>query len=70
MNAISTWSDPIVAEIHGIRERLAQEYENDLYAYSQAAESHCQTLGFDFVESPRRQLIPPGLPNQGSAADV
>ena len=48
--------DPIVAEIHAARERLAEEYHNDLLAYSQAAEAHCHALGFRFVESPRRAV--------------
>lgn len=49
--------DPIVAEIHATRERLADQYHNNLTAYSKAAELHCQTLGFHIVESPRRQPI-------------
>jgi hypothetical protein len=51
------WHDPIVDEIHATRERLAEQYHNDLIAYSQAAESHCLNLGFRIVESPRRQPI-------------
>lgn len=51
--------DPIVAEIHAARERLAEEYHNDLLAYSQAAEAHCHALGFRFVESPRRAVQKP-----------
>ena len=57
MNTMQTWHDPIVAEIHAIREFLAEKYHNDLRAYSQAAESHCRALGFQFVESPRRQTV-------------
>lgn len=37
--------------------RLAEEYHNDLLAYSEAAEAHCHALGFRFVESPRRQVM-------------
>jgi hypothetical protein len=55
MNAAAMRHDPVVAEIHAAREQLAEQYRNDLLAYSQAAEAHCHTLGFRFVESPRRR---------------
>ena len=42
--------DPIVAEIHAMRERLASQFQNDLAAYSLAAEVHCRALGFRFAE--------------------
>lgn len=57
MNTTETWHDSIVAEIHAARELLADQYHNDLLAYSKAAESHCRALGFRFVESPRRQTV-------------
>ena len=47
--------DPIVAEIHAVRERLASQYQNDLSAYSLAAETHCRALGFKFAEGPRSE---------------
>ena len=52
--------DPIVAEIHAMRERLASQYQNDLAAYSLAAEAHCLALGFKFVEGhrPGRTQVP------------
>ena len=53
MNTTQPGHDPIVAEIHATRERLAEQYHNDLVAYSQAAETHCRALGFRMVESPR-----------------
>ena len=53
MNQSLPWHDPIVTEIHATRERLAEQYHNDLVAYSQAAERHCRALGFRIVESPR-----------------
>jgi hypothetical protein len=56
MNSPQPLPDP-VAEIHNIRELLANQYQNDLYLYSQSAESHCRALGFHIVESPRRQRI-------------
>ena len=45
--------DPIVAEIHAIREALAKQYNDDLAAYSAAAEARCVNLGLKFVEAPR-----------------
>jgi hypothetical protein len=57
MNNPQSRHDPIVAELHTVRERLADQYHNDLRAYSQAAESHCRELGFRFAESPRRRAI-------------
>lgn len=49
------WHDSIVTEIHNTRERLAEQYHNDLVAYSQAAEMHCLALGFRMVESSHMQ---------------
>ncbi|MEA5619300.1 hypothetical protein VB711_15840 [Cronbergia sp. UHCC 0137] len=57
MNTISIWHDDIISEIHAIRQLLAKEYNNDLYVYSQAATSHCLSLGFQFVASPRRHPL-------------
>ena len=57
MNAPSAWHDSIVAEIHAIRERLAEEYHDDLAAYSEAAEAHCHALGLTFAETQPRPLI-------------
>lgn len=54
MNTFSIWNNDIILEIHALRQLLAEEYQNDLYAYSQAAVSHCLSLGFEFTESPRR----------------
>ncbi len=55
MNTPSPCHDPIVAEIHHIRIRLAEQYHNDLIAYSEAAEAHCRALGLNLVESPKTQ---------------
>ena len=55
MNTTQSPRDPIVTEIHAIREHLAEQYQNDLVAYSHATEEHCRTLGFHAVESPRLQ---------------
>ncbi len=57
MNSPQSPNASIIAEIHHIREQLAEQYHNDLHAYSEAAESHCRALGFDIVESPRRQGV-------------
>jgi hypothetical protein len=50
MNANSPWHDPVVAEIHATRERLADQYHNDLLAYSKAAEARCRALGLHMAE--------------------
>jgi hypothetical protein len=54
MNTTQPWHDTIVAEIHAVRERLAEQYHNDLVAYSRAAEEHCRALGLKLVENPRQ----------------
>jgi len=48
----TVWSDPIVTELHAIRERLAERFHNDLAAYSETADAHCRALGFHIVQSP------------------
>lgn len=50
MNTTSPWHDPVVAEIHAARERLADQYHNDLLAYSKAAEDRCRALGLNMAE--------------------
>jgi hypothetical protein len=50
MNSLTPWLDPVVAEIHATRELLADQYHNDLLAYSKAAEAHCHALGLIMVE--------------------
>ncbi len=73
MNAPSPWHDPVVAEIHAIRESLAQQYHNDLLAYSEAAQAHCRALGLNMAEDQHRvmeagQSVPGmALPAQQSA---
>ena len=44
MNAVSPWCDPVVAEVHAIREDLACEYEGDLLAYSDVAVAYGSRL--------------------------
>lgn len=53
MKPESLWHDPVVAEIHATRERLAEQYHDDLVAYSKAAEARCRTLGLTMVEAQR-----------------
>lgn len=49
------WHDPIVAEIHAIREQLMEQYHGNLVKLSQVAEEHSRALGFKTIESPRFQ---------------
>ena len=51
MNSKQAWHDPVVAEIHAVREQLAKQYKNDLGAFSKAASERCKSLGFIVVES-------------------
>ena len=57
MKKKAVWRDPIVAEIHALRERLAIQYKNDLSAYSLAAETRSRALGFKFVEDRRADSV-------------
>lgn len=59
MNANSPWHDPVVAEIHATRERLADQYHNDLLAYSNAAEARCRALGLTMMEDQHPHSVPP-----------
>ncbi len=43
------WNDPIVQELHMIREKLAEKFQGDLHAYSEAARAHALALGFRFT---------------------
>jgi hypothetical protein len=51
MTTAPAWRDPIVAEIHAIREQLAERFHNDLAAYSETTDAHCRALGFHMVQS-------------------
>ena len=50
MSTISSWHDPVVAEIHATREHLAAQYHNDLRAYTKAADARCRALGLVMAE--------------------
>jgi hypothetical protein len=67
MNPLTPWLDPVVAEIHATRERLADQYHNDLLAYSKAAETHCRTLGLIMVED-QHPIVQPTPSNIQSKA--
>ncbi len=55
MTATPAWRDPIVDELHAIREHFAERLQNDLTAYSEAAIAHCRALGFSAVASPKNK---------------
>jgi hypothetical protein len=55
MTATPVRRDPIVAELHTIREQLAARFHNDRAAYSRAADTHCRELGFNILQSPTDQ---------------
>lgn len=57
MTTTTCWHDPVVAEIHATRERLAEHYHDDLRAYSAAAEAHCRALGLIMAET-RQDAVP------------
>lgn len=52
MNAPLPWHDPVVAEIHALRDELAHEFGGDLAAYSDAAVARCKLLNFQFSTQP------------------
>lgn len=70
MNASSSWHDSVVAEIHATRERLADQYHNDLLAYSKAAEARCRALGLNMAEDQHSHSVLPATdsrPNESQA---
>jgi hypothetical protein len=40
------YNDPIVEELHRVREMLVEKYQGNLHTYSEAAKSHAMALGF------------------------
>jgi len=69
MNAPLTWPDPVVAEIHAIRAELANEYADDLVAYSNAAVAHCKKLNFQ-VGTVRETPLAINQPDVGEAYGI
>lgn len=59
MNASVPWHDPVVTEIHAIREQLAKQVRGDLVACSKAAEAACRALGLRTADE-RREIVPLG----------
>jgi hypothetical protein len=51
----TTWQDPIVQELHTLREQLVEQYNGDMHAYAQACERKVQSLGIVFKRLPKRQ---------------
>ena len=54
----ANWHDPIVEEIHSIRQQLNEKYQGDLHAYSQAATANAVALGFKFYKPPSNKTTP------------
>jgi hypothetical protein len=52
MNAPLLWRDPVVAEIHAIRDQLMAESAGSLAEATRAANAFCQGLGFTVVQPP------------------
>jgi hypothetical protein len=50
----TTWQDPIVQELHALREQLVAQYNGDIHAYAQACERKVQSLGIVFKRLPVR----------------
>jgi hypothetical protein len=46
--ATNVWQDPIVQELHALREQLVAKYQGDMHAYSEACVRHTKALGFTF----------------------
>lgn len=47
--ALAEWHDPIVSEIHAIRQQLLDKYHGDSHAYTKAATANALALGFQFT---------------------
>lgn len=42
------WQDPIVQELHAIREQMVAQYKGDIRLYTEACVARTQALGFRF----------------------
>lgn len=56
MNAPLPWHDPVVAEIHIVREELVRVYGSDLFAYSDAAVARCERLNLHVAKSGESEM--------------
>jgi hypothetical protein len=41
--------DPIIQELHAVREKLVEKYQGDMHAYLLAARARALALGFQFM---------------------
>ena len=55
-------NDPIVEEIHRIREQLSQKYNNDLHAICEAARRAQEASGRKVVHFPSKRIPKPVRP--------
>lgn len=42
------WQDPIVQELHALREQMVAQYKGDIRLYTEACVARTQALGFRF----------------------
>jgi hypothetical protein len=56
-----TWQDPIVQELHALREQLVAKYQGGMHAYSEACVCRTKALGFTFktLDSVKEALATP-----------
>jgi hypothetical protein len=59
--ATNVWQDPIVQELHALREQLVAKYQGDMHAYSEACVRHTKALGFTLktLDSVKESLATP-----------
>lgn len=43
-----TWQDPIVRELHALREQMVAQYKGDIRLYTEACVARTQALGLQF----------------------
>jgi hypothetical protein len=61
------WEDPIVAEVHKIRQEIMAEFDNDLdayFRYVQGVEEEKRKRGVQYVKAPLRKV---GIPKPDAA---
>jgi hypothetical protein len=52
------WHDPIVEELHAVRQKLVEQYQGDLHTYSQAARARALALGFQLTAVKTPPMVP------------
>lgn len=60
--AQAEWRDPVVEEIHAIRQQLLEKYQGDLHTFSKVATAKALALGFQFTAT----KSPPTTPSATS----